>query len=122
MLHLLFLAEVRTPTLHALRITRSLLKRILLALVRIEVEHTIITVWFSQEVENARLQVLQARKERETAALSAARLARREARAVRLEVNFGELCPALLLPHAQKHLRKISDALEPHGEYPVWKP
>ncbi|CAG9784744.1 unnamed protein product [Diatraea saccharalis] len=52
---------------------------------------------------------------REAAALEEARLARREARATRLETYFADVCPVLMLPHAQKMLRKVSDALEQNG-------
>ncbi|KAG6453004.1 hypothetical protein O3G_MSEX007916 [Manduca sexta] len=68
-----------------------------------------------QEVADAQEKLQRERKEREVAAVEAARLARREARAKRLETHFADVCPALVMPHAQKHLRKISDALEPHG-------
>lgn len=55
------------------------------------------------------------RKVKEQAAVEAARFDRREARARRLEVHFADICPALVLPHAQKNLRKITDAIEPFG-------
>lgn len=53
---------------------------------------------------------------KEAAAVEAARLARRELRAKRIEAHFADICPGLMMPHAQKHLRKISDALEPQGK------
>jgi hypothetical protein len=48
--------------------------------------------------------------------VEAARLARRETRAKRLEAHFADVCPVLIMPHAQKNLRKISDNLEQNGE------
>ncbi|KAJ2944432.1 hypothetical protein O0L34_g3768 [Tuta absoluta] len=68
-----------------------------------------------QEIADREAKIAAAKKEKEAAAAEAARLARREARAVKLESHFTDVCPALVMPHAQKHLRKISDALEPHG-------
>lgn len=56
------------------------------------------------------------RRVKEAAAVEAARLARRELRAKRVEAHFADICPGLMMPHAQKHLRKISDALEPQGK------
>lgn len=49
--------------------------------------------------------------------MEAARFDRREARAQRLETHFADICPALLMPHAQKNLRKITDSIEPFGTY-----
>ncbi|KAI5635970.1 thioredoxin domain-containing protein [Phthorimaea operculella] len=68
-----------------------------------------------QEIADRLAKIAAAKKEKEAAAAEAARLARREARAVKLESHFADVCPALVMPHAQKNLRKISDALEPHG-------
>ncbi|KAJ0181537.1 hypothetical protein K1T71_002259 [Dendrolimus kikuchii] len=68
-----------------------------------------------QEVATAQEKLQEERRQKEAAAVEAARLARREARAKRLESHFADVCPALMMPHAQKHLRKISDALEPYG-------
>ncbi|XP_026324096.1 uncharacterized protein LOC113233255 [Hyposmocoma kahamanoa] len=68
-----------------------------------------------QEVADAKEKILQERQAKEAAAVEAARLARREARAKRIETHFLDVCPALMTPHAQKHIRKVSDALEPHG-------
>ncbi|XP_039765141.1 thioredoxin domain-containing protein 3 homolog [Pararge aegeria] len=67
------------------------------------------------EVALAREKLLQERREKETAAAEAARLGRREKRAVRLEAHFADICPGLMMPHAQKNLRKVSDTLEPYG-------
>lgn len=69
----------------------------------------------SQEVAEAQEKLQQERRAREEAAVEAARIMRRETRACRLETHFADVCPALVMPHAQKHLRKITDALEPHG-------
>lgn len=69
-----------------------------------------------QEVADAQEKIMQERKAKEAAAIEAARLARREARAKRIETHFLDVCPALMTPHAQKHIRKVSDALEPHGK------
>ncbi|RVE55167.1 hypothetical protein evm_000065 [Chilo suppressalis] len=68
-----------------------------------------------QEVANAQEKLQQERAAREAAAVEAARLARREARATRLEAHFADICPVLMMPHAQKMLRKISDTLEQNG-------
>ncbi|XP_032529756.2 thioredoxin domain-containing protein 6-like isoform X1 [Danaus plexippus] len=68
-----------------------------------------------QEVALAQAKLLQLRKEKEAAAAAAERLERREARAVALEVHFNDVCPALMMPHSQKNIRKVSDALEPYG-------
>ncbi|XP_049871204.1 thioredoxin domain-containing protein 3 homolog [Pectinophora gossypiella] len=68
-----------------------------------------------QEVADREAKLQAERKAKEEAAAEASRLARREARARRLESHFLDVCPALVTPHAQKNLRKISDALEPHG-------
>ncbi|XP_041970763.1 thioredoxin domain-containing protein 3-like [Aricia agestis] len=68
-----------------------------------------------QEAADAKARAEAARREREAAAAAEARTARREARARSIEPYFGDACPALLLPHAQKHLRKVTDALEPFG-------
>ncbi|XP_028038862.1 thioredoxin domain-containing protein 6-like isoform X3 [Bombyx mandarina] len=68
-----------------------------------------------QEVAEAKEKLQQERRAREEAAVEAARIMRRETRACRLETHFADVCPALVMPHAQKHLRKITDALEPHG-------
>ncbi|CAG9567611.1 unnamed protein product [Danaus chrysippus] len=68
-----------------------------------------------QEVALAQEKLLQQRKEKEAAAAAAERLERREARAVALEVHFNDVCPALMMPHSQKNIRKVSDALEPYG-------
>ncbi|XP_045535752.1 thioredoxin domain-containing protein 3 homolog [Papilio machaon] len=69
------------------------------------------------EQEAADLQAKQVaeRRQREAEAREAARAARREERATRLERHFADLCAALLMPHAQKHLRKVAEALEPYG-------
>lgn len=58
-----------------------------------------------------------AKQAREREAVLSAREARREARARRLEAHFAEVCPVLMMPHSQKHLRKVADALEPLGEW-----
>ncbi|CAG9121810.1 unnamed protein product [Plutella xylostella] len=55
----------------------------------------------------------EAKQAREREAVLSAREARREARARRLEAHFAEVCPVLMMPHSQKHLRKVADALEP---------
>ncbi|CAH2065744.1 unnamed protein product, partial [Iphiclides podalirius] len=68
-----------------------------------------------QEVADRRENLEAERRAREAAARTAARLARREARAVQLETHFGDVCAALMMPHAQKHLRRVAEALEPHG-------
>lgn len=68
-----------------------------------------------QEVANAQQKIEEEKKAKEAAAVEAARFARREARAKRLEMHFNDVCPALMLPHAQKHLRKITDTIEPFG-------
>ncbi|XP_045485860.1 uncharacterized protein LOC111004474 [Pieris rapae] len=68
-----------------------------------------------QEVATAQEKRLQARRAKEAAAAENSRVARRESRAKRLEAHFNDICPALLTPHAQKHLRKVADALEPFG-------
>ncbi|XP_059058999.1 thioredoxin domain-containing protein 6-like [Achroia grisella] len=68
-----------------------------------------------QEVATAQDKVYQERRQKEVAAIESARLARREERAKRLEGYFNDICPALMTPQAQKHLRKVSDALEPYG-------
>lgn len=68
-----------------------------------------------QEVATAQEKIYEERRAKEAAAVEAARFARREGRAKRLETLFADVCPALMMPHAQKHLRKISDALEPYG-------
>ncbi|XP_045510805.1 thioredoxin domain-containing protein 3 homolog [Colias croceus] len=68
-----------------------------------------------QEVALAQEKLLEARRAKEATAAANARTARREARAKRLEAHFNDVCPALMMPHAQKHLRKVSDALEPYG-------
>ncbi|XP_023954141.1 thioredoxin domain-containing protein 3 homolog [Bicyclus anynana] len=68
-----------------------------------------------QEVASAQEKLLQQRREKEAVAAEEARLTRREKRAVRLETHFMDVCPGLMMPHAQKNLRKISDALEPYG-------
>ncbi|XP_045515363.1 uncharacterized protein LOC123708613 isoform X1 [Pieris brassicae] len=68
-----------------------------------------------QEVAIAQEKLLQARRAKEAAAAENSRLARRESRAKRLEAHFNEICPAMLTPHAQKHLRKVADTLEPFG-------
>ncbi|CAK1550846.1 unnamed protein product [Leptosia nina] len=68
-----------------------------------------------QEVALAQQKILDARRAKEAAAAASAKLARREARAKRLECHFNDVCPALMTPHAQKHLRKVADALEPYG-------
>ncbi|KAF9408443.1 hypothetical protein HW555_011878 [Spodoptera exigua] len=68
-----------------------------------------------QEVANAQQKIEEEKKAKEAAAVEAARFARREARAKRLEMYFNDVCPALMLPHAQKHLRKITDTIEPFG-------
>ncbi|GBP53191.1 hypothetical protein EVAR_8968_1 [Eumeta japonica] len=68
-----------------------------------------------QELVAATERAAAQRRAREQEAALAARQTRRELRACRLEAHFADVCPALLLPHAQKHLRKVADALEPHG-------
>ncbi|CAG5048078.1 unnamed protein product [Parnassius apollo] len=68
-----------------------------------------------QEIADLQAKLVAERKAREAAAREASREARREARAVKLEAHFSEVCAALMLPHAQKHLRKVADALEPYG-------
>ncbi|KAJ8726006.1 hypothetical protein PYW07_000704 [Mythimna separata] len=68
-----------------------------------------------QEVATALEKIEEEKKVKEAAAIEAARFARREARAKRLEMHFNDICPALMLPHAQKHLRKITDTIEPFG-------
>ncbi|KAL4719886.1 hypothetical protein ACJJTC_005173, partial [Scirpophaga incertulas] len=67
-----------------------------------------------QEAAEAEAKLVAERRQREAEARAAARAARREARARRLEAHFADLCPALMLPHAQKYLRKLSDALDHH--------
>ncbi|KAL4705296.1 hypothetical protein ACJJTC_018982 [Scirpophaga incertulas] len=69
----------------------------------------------AQEAAEAEAKLVAERRQREAEARAAARAARREARARRLEAHFADLCPALMLPHAQKYLRKLSDALDHHG-------
>ncbi|XP_068621665.1 thioredoxin domain-containing protein 3 homolog [Battus philenor] len=68
-----------------------------------------------QEVADMREKLTKERKAREAEAREVARRERREARAARLEVFFSDVCAALVMPHAQKHLRKVADALEPYG-------
>ncbi|CAK1603630.1 unnamed protein product [Parnassius mnemosyne] len=68
-----------------------------------------------QEIADLQAKLVAERKAREAAAREASREARREARAVKLEAHFSEICAALMMPHAQKHLRKVADALEPYG-------
>ncbi|KAM3959118.1 thioredoxin domain-containing protein 3 homolog [Aphomia sociella] len=68
-----------------------------------------------QEVATAQEKINQERRLKEVEAIEAARFARREDRAKRLEAHFKDICPALMTPQAQKHLRKVSDALEPNG-------
>ncbi|XP_052756739.1 uncharacterized protein LOC113509850 isoform X2 [Galleria mellonella] len=68
-----------------------------------------------QEVATAQEKIYQERRQKEIAAIEAARTARREDRAKRLEAYFNDICPALMTPVAQKHLRRVSDALEPIG-------
>lgn len=68
-----------------------------------------------QEVATAQQKIEEEKKVKEALAVEAARFARREARAKRLETHFNDICPALMLPHAQKHLRKITDTIEPFG-------
>lgn len=68
-----------------------------------------------QEAAAAQQKIEEEKKAKEAAAIEAARFARREARAKRLEMHFNDLCPALLLPHAQKHLRKITDTIDSFG-------
>ncbi|XP_028164011.1 thioredoxin domain-containing protein 3 homolog [Ostrinia furnacalis] len=68
-----------------------------------------------QEVATAQAKLQEERKKREEAAIEEARLARREARAKRLEKHFDDICPALIMPHAQKSLRKVGDILEQNG-------
>ncbi|XP_034831484.1 thioredoxin domain-containing protein 3 homolog isoform X2 [Maniola hyperantus] len=68
-----------------------------------------------QEVALAQEKLLQERREKEASAAEASRLARREKRAARLETHFADICPGLMMPHAQKNLRRISDSLEPYG-------
>ncbi|XP_045458411.1 thioredoxin domain-containing protein 3 homolog [Melitaea cinxia] len=68
-----------------------------------------------QEVALAQEKLNEQRREKEAAAAKTARIERREARAKRLEMHFTDVCPALMMPHAQKNLRKVSDALEPYG-------
>lgn len=70
-----------------------------------------------QEVATAQAKIEEEKKAKEAAAVEAARYARREARAKRLEMHFNDICPALVLPHAQKHLRKITDTIEPFGVF-----
>lgn len=69
-----------------------------------------------QEVASAAQKLFDERRAKEAAAVEAARLARRELRAKKVEAHFADICPGLMMPHAQKNLRKISDVLEPQGE------
>ncbi|CAB3248078.1 unnamed protein product [Arctia plantaginis] len=68
-----------------------------------------------QEIATRQAKLEEERKIKEQAAVEAARFDRREARAQRLETHFADICPALLMPHAQKNLRKITDSIEPFG-------
>ncbi|XP_063375879.1 thioredoxin domain-containing protein 3 homolog isoform X1 [Cydia fagiglandana] len=68
-----------------------------------------------QEVVLAQEKLIAERRERERAAAAAEREERRETRARRVDQHFADVCAGLLLPHAQKYLRKVSDALEPFG-------
>ncbi|CAH0603556.1 unnamed protein product [Chrysodeixis includens] len=68
-----------------------------------------------QEVATAQEKIEQEKREKEAAAIEAARYERREARARRLEMHFADICPALMLPHAQKNLRKVTDTIEAFG-------
>nr|XP_026490501.1 uncharacterized protein LOC113396675 isoform X1 [Vanessa tameamea] len=68
-----------------------------------------------QELAVAQEKLNQQRREKEAVAAETARNLRRESRAKRLEIHFTDVCPALMMPHAQKNLRKISDVLEPYG-------
>ncbi|XP_013192940.2 thioredoxin domain-containing protein 3 homolog [Amyelois transitella] len=68
-----------------------------------------------QEVATAQEKLFQERRAREAEAVAANHLARREARAKRLEAYFSDICPALMTPHAQKNLRKVAEVLEQHG-------
>ncbi|KAL0894362.1 hypothetical protein ABMA27_012986 [Loxostege sticticalis] len=67
------------------------------------------------EVATAQAKLQEERKKREEAALQEARVARREARARKMEKYFEDTCPALIMPHAQKSLRKVGDLLEQNG-------
>lgn len=73
---------------------------------------------YHKEVATAQEKIEQEKREKEAAAIEAARYERREARARRLEMHFADICPALMLPHAQKNLRKVTDTIESFGEIP----
>ncbi|XP_053607362.1 thioredoxin domain-containing protein 3 homolog isoform X2 [Plodia interpunctella] len=68
-----------------------------------------------QEVATAQEKLAQERRQREVEAVEANHLARREARAKRLEAYFNDICPALMTPHAQKNLRRVAEALDAQG-------
>lgn len=76
-----------------------------------------LNVFIFQEVASAQEKIYQERKDRERQAIAKAREARRETRAQRLEKHFMDICPALLMPHAQKSLRRLGEALDAFGKH-----